>query len=95
MENFLFKEKKDKYAYPEEINNDFKNYNNNAVNISAQNDIENIKNKKYNDNISTRFNHNNINDKPITLNQKNIFLTKIPISIIYIMNLVLKKEFKK
>ena len=70
LENFLFKEKRDKYVYPEDINNDFKSYNNNAVNISAQNDIENIKNKKYNDNISTRFNHNNINDKPITLNQK-------------------------
>ena len=70
MENFLFKEKKDKNVYPEEMNNDFKNYNNNAVNISAQNDIENIKNKKYNDNISTRFNHNNTNHKPITLNQK-------------------------
>jgi hypothetical protein len=48
LENFLFKEKKDKNVYPEEINNDFKSYNNNAVNISVQNDIENIKNKKYN-----------------------------------------------
>ena len=52
------------------MNNDFKSYNYNAINISAQNDIENIKNKKYNDNISTRFNHNNTNHKPITLNQK-------------------------
>ena len=68
MENFLFKEKRDKYVYPEDINNDFKSYNNNAVNISAQNDLEINKTKKYNENVSTRFNHNNNNDKPITLN---------------------------
>ena len=66
LENFLFKEKRDKYVYPEDINNDFKSYNNNAVNISSQNDLENNKNKKYNENVSTRFNHNNSNDKPIT-----------------------------
>ena len=96
MENFLFKEKRDKYVYPEDINNDFKSYNNNAVNISAQNDLENNKNKKYNENVSTRFNHNNSNDKPITLNQKKYHPYEDPnFNNIYYNELGLKKGIQK
>jgi len=96
LENFLFKEKRDKYVYPEDINNDYKSYNNNAVNISAQNDLENNKNKKYNENVSTRFNHNNINDKPITLNQKKYHPYEDPnFNNIYYNELGLKKGIQK
>ena len=69
MENFLFKEKRDKNLFPEDANNDYKSSNINVININAQNDIENFRNKRYNDNITARLNANN-NDKPIILNQK-------------------------
>ena len=77
LENFLFKEKKDKNFYPEDNNKDYKS-SNNMINITAQNDIDNIRNKKYNDKIPNRLNHYNNNDKAITLNQKKYNSSEVP-----------------
>ena len=58
----------------EELNNEYKYYNNNYnyINISSQNELENFKNKRYND-ISTARLYNPNNEKPSTLNQKKYF----------------------
>jgi hypothetical protein len=62
-ENLIFKRK----IYVDDKNSEYKFYNNNE-NISYQNELENFKNKKYNDNTSQRLNNNN--DKSAILNQK-------------------------
>ena len=62
-ENLIFKRK----IYVDDKNSEYKFYNNNE-NISYQNELENFKNKKYNDNTSQRLNNNN--DKLAILNQK-------------------------
>ena len=62
-ENLIFKRK----IYVDDKNSENKFYNNNG-NISYQNELENFKNKKYNDNTSQRLNNNN--DKLAILNQK-------------------------
>ena len=71
-ETYLFKEKKEKSLYPEEMNNNNKSYNN-LFNNSSHNDLGIIKNKKYIDNPTYRLKQNT-SDKPTILDPKKVNL---------------------
>ena len=86
-ENNIFKKK----IYVDDKNSDYNLYSINE-NISYQNNIEIINNKKYNDNIFSRLNNNN--DKSAASNKKNTKFMEKEILLIFIMILSIKKVFK-